>query len=130
MRGGADPARSEKKIDPVDGIPAVVRIGAFKREWARGREERRRRQEESLWDTDELSVRRLVERVNRHLERRHIPIHLVLIRDVNGYAIDVYDCTGNQQCTLVGDVLIDLSELPILLKNLEQETGILLDTVS
>ncbi|MGV1100923.1 hypothetical protein ACUUL3_16120 [Thiovibrio sp. JS02] len=125
-----DPYRTERKIDPVDGTQPVARIGAFKREWEQGREERRQGGEETFLATDELSVRRLIERVNTHLERRHILIHLVLIRDESGYAIDVYDCTGNEQCTIVGDVIIDLADLPVLLRNLEQETGILLDTVS
>lgn len=119
----------KKKIAPIDGLSQVARIGAFTREWQRNREERQRR-EQLLPLPEETSVRRLVAQVNSHLENQRIPIHLVLIKDERGYSLDVYDCTGNEQCAIIGDVAIDLNDLPALLKNLQQEAGILLDTVS
>jgi len=125
-----DPYRTEKKIDPIVGASPVLRIGAFKREWHRAREERRQGGRGPLPSGDEISLRRLIEGVNAHLERQNILIHLVLKKDENGYAIDVYDCSYNDCCTVVGDVVIDLDDLPELLIRLEQEAGILLDTVS
>ena len=120
---------AKKKIAPIDGLSQVARIGAFTREWQRNREDRRQ-QEQILPLPEETSVRRLVEQVNTHLENQRIPIHLVLIKDEHGYSLDVYDCTGNEQCAIIGDVVIDLNDLPALLKNLQQEAGILLDTIS
>ncbi len=125
-----DPYRSEKKVDPIDGLAPVARIGAFTREWQRNREERRRQAQALFPSTEETAVRRLVEQVNTHLENQKILIHLVLIKDKHGYSLDVYDCTGNERCTIIGDVVIDLNDLPVLLKNLQQEAGILLDTIS
>jgi len=125
-----DPYRKEKKVDPIDGITPVARIGAFKREWQRGKESRRHQEESLFLSPEETSVRRLVAQVNTHLENQNILIHLVLIKDENGYSLDVYDCTGNEQCSIIGDVVIDLNDLPVLLKNLQQEAGILLDTIS
>ena len=119
----------KKKIAPIDGLSQVARIGAFTREWQRNREDHRQ-QEQLLPLPEETSVRRLVEQVNTHLENQRIPIHLVLIKDEHGYSLDVYDCTGNEQCAIIGDVVIDLNDLPALLKNLQQEAGILLDTIS
>jgi hypothetical protein len=125
-----DPYRSEKKVDPIDGINRVARIGAFTREWQRNREERRQ-QEQALYPaTEETAVRRLVTQVNSHFENQKIPIHLVLIKSEHGYSLDVYDCTGDEQCSIIGDVVIDLNDLPVLLKNLQQEAGLLLDTIS
>ena len=124
-----DPYRTEKKVDPIGGLTPVARIGAFTREWRRNREERRQ-QGQILSSPEETSVRRLVDQVNTHLENQKILIHLVLIKDEHGYSLDVYDCTGNEQCSIIGDVVIDLNDLPVLLKNLQQEAGILLDTVS
>ena len=79
---------------------------------------------------EEASVRRLVDQVNAHLEAQQILIHLVLIKDDHGYGLDLYDCSTNEQCSIIGDVVIDLNDLPVLLKNLQQEAGILLDTIS
>lgn len=125
-----DPYRKEKKVEPIDGLAPVARIGAFKREWQRGKESRRHQEESLFLSPEETSVRRLVAQVNTHLENQNILIHLVLIKDENGYSLDVYDCTGNEQCSIIGDVVIDLNDLPVLLKNLQQEAGILLDTIS
>ena len=124
------PYRAEKKVDPIDGLTQVTRIGAFTRDWQRNREERRRQSQALFSPTEETSVRRLVAQVNAHLEKQKIFLHLVLIKDEHGYSLDVYDCTGNEQCSIIGDVVIDLSDLPVLLKNLQQEAGILLDTIS
>lgn len=124
-----DPYRKEKKVDPIDGLASVARIGAFKRDWQRNRGERRQ-QEQAFSSPEEASVRRLVQQVNTHLEHREIPLHLVLIKNMHGYALDLYDCTDETQCAIIGDVVIDLNDLPALLKNLQQEAGILLDTIS
>lgn len=125
-----DPYRKEKKVEPIDGLSPVARIGAFTREWQRNREGRRRQEQALLPSTEEVAVRRLVEQVNTHLENQKIPLHLVLIKDEHGYALDLYNCSGNEQCSVIGDVVIDLNDLPVLLKNLQQEAGILLDTIS
>ena len=125
-----DPYRREKKVDPIDGLSPVARISAFTREWQRNREERRQKEQTLFSSTEETAVRRLVEQVNTHLENQKILLHLVLIKDERGYSLDVYDCTGNEQCSIIGDAVIDLNDLPVLLKNLQQEAGILLDTIS
>ncbi len=125
-----NPYRRAKKVDPIDGLSHVARIGAFKREWQRDKNARRQ-QEQSLFPTsEEASIRRLVDQVNAHFETQQILIHLVLIKDQHGYALDLYDCSTNEQCSIIGDVVIDLNDLPVLLKNLQREAGILLDTVS
>jgi len=126
-----DPYRSEKKVDPIDdGLSPVARIGAFTREWQRNREERRQKEPPLFPSTEETTVRRLVEQVNTHLKTQKILLHLVLIKDEHGYSLDVYDCADNERCSIIGDVIIDLNDLPSLLKNLQQEAGILLDTIS
>jgi len=124
-----DPYRRKKKVEPIDNLSAVARIGAFTRDWQRNREDRRGQSTVSP-TPEEASVRHLVQQVNTHLENQNILIHLVLIKNQDGYSLDVYDCTGNEQCAIIGDVVIDLNDLPMLLKNLQQEAGILLDTIS
>jgi hypothetical protein len=125
-----DPYRQKKKVEAIDGINPVARIGAFKRDWRRHREEGREKKD-LFSSVDEKSVRRLVDNINVHLENQQILIHLVLVRDENGgYGLDVYDCTSGDRCSVIHDVIIDLDDLPILLRNLQQETGILVDTIS
>ena len=125
-----DPYRKEKKVDPIDGLSPVARIGAFTREWQRNREGRRQQEQALFSSTEETGVRRLVEQVNTHFATQKILIHLVLIKDEHGYSLDVYDCSGTEQCSIIGDAVIDLNDLPALLRNLQQEAGILLDTIS
>lgn len=124
-----DPYRKEKKVEPIDGLSPVARIGAFTREWQRNREGRRQ-QEQAFSSPEESAVRRLVEQVNTHFANQKILLHLVLIKDEHGYSLDVYDCSGKEQCSIIGDAVIDLNDLPALLRNLQQEAGILLDTIS
>lgn len=122
--------RLGKKVEPIDGLAPVARIGAFKRDWQRDREGRHRQEQDFLFSSEESSVRQLVEQVNTHLNNQKILLHLVLTKDERGYFLDVYDCSGNEQCSIIGDVNIDLNDLPALLRNLQQESGILLDTIS
>ncbi len=125
-----DPYKRGKKVEAIDSAHPVLRIGAFKREWQRSREEQDARRDKEKITADEATVRRLVGRVNEHLDKQNILLHLVLTCDDAGYAIDVYDCTSRDRCTVIRDIIIAPDELPILLRNLEQESGILLDTVS
>ncbi|HSR37069.1 MAG TPA: hypothetical protein VLL73_07780, partial [Desulfurivibrionaceae bacterium] len=76
------------------------------------------------------AVRHLVERVNLSLDDHRILLHLVLVRTDEGYVLDVYDCTGNEACTVVRDFEIAIADLPLLLRNLEEEAGLLIDTIS
>lgn len=124
--------KTAKKVEAVEGPMPVARIGAFKREWNRRRgEEQAGREPEAYSLTDEETIRKLLGRVNASLEEQRILLHLVLIRDEGGgFQLDVYDCTGADQCRIVKDMVVSLEDLPILLRNLEEETGILVDTIS
>lgn len=125
-----NPYRKQKKVDPIGGLAPVTRIGAFKHEWQRDKEGRRNPEASLNSFPEEGSLRNLVEQVNTHLEKQEILIHLVLIKDEHGFSLDIYDCSGSEQCSIIGDVVIDLNDLPVLLKNLQQQAGILLDTIS
>lgn len=126
-----DPYRTDRKVEAVDGTPPIARIGAFKREWNRRRGTDQQAGRVAALSSEEAeSVRLLVERVNLSLEDHRIMLHLVLVRTEEGFAVDVYDCTGNEACTVVRDFEIAPSDLPLLLRNLEEEAGLLIDTVS
>lgn len=126
-----EPYKADKKVEAVDGPMPVARIGAFKREWNRRRGEEQAAQErENFLTADEETIKKMVARVNNRLEEQQIQLHLLVIKGDDGYMIDVYDCTSGDRCTIVRDIVIDLEDLPILLRNLEEETGILVDTIS
>lgn len=121
----------ERKAEPVDALSPPARIGRFRKVWRRYRQRATsRRKKVLLSPAAERDVRSLIDTVNSHLDRNNIQIHLVLMQDEKGYALDVYDCTDNQVCRIVRDIVIDLDELPVLLGNLQEETGLLVDIVS
>jgi hypothetical protein len=121
--------RADKKVGTLEGPLPVARIEAFMREWGRRRGEGQPRTKFS--STDDETIKKMLDRVNTRLEEQRIPLHLLLINDADrGYLIDVYDCTGEDRCSIVRDIVIDPDDLPLLLRNLEEETGILVDTVS
>lgn len=127
-----DPFRSaDRKVEAVDTVPPIARIGAFKREWSRRREgNKEEAQPVPLGPEEAEAIRLLVDRVNTSLEDHQIMLHLVLIRTTDGYVLDVYDCTGEDACAVVRDFVVALDDLPALLRNLEEASGLLIDTIS
>lgn len=127
-----DPYRADRKVEAVDGTPPIARIGAFKREWnrRRGAAAHPLSRAVALTPDEADAVRLLVERVNLSLDDHRIMLHLMLIHSDAGYSVDIYDCTGNEACTVVRDFELALTDLPLLLRNLEEEAGLLIDTVS
>lgn len=127
-----DPYRKERKVEATDGITPIARIGAFTQHWNREREgeESPRHPRRQLTPNEESELRHLLTQANTGLEQRHILLRLVLTKDETGYALDVYDCTNDDICQVVGDLVISLDDLPALLRNLEEQSGLLIDTVS
>lgn len=112
---------------PVNEIRTIDQL-LYVKEW--GRERKRREREMLPLDEDGLSrIRKLTERVNENLEACGILIHLVLIEDENGFALDVYDCSSGDMCQVIHDIEVGLDELPKLLVRLQMEAGIMFDTV-
>lgn len=125
-----DAYRAGRKVEAVDGSQPVFRIGAFKREWDRRRGAAQQPRRPGMLSPEEAeAVRQLVERVNANLDDHHILLHLVLVQTEEGVSVEVYDCTGQDACTVMRDFEIAVSDLPLLLRNLEEESGLLIDTV-
>ena len=127
-----DPFVSERQVNTVDGVNPVHPIGAYLREWQRRRRgmQRTEREPVPLPASREKAVKRLIERVNEHFGQRQIKLRLVLTKEVDGYSLDVYDCASDQASTIIRDIVVGVDELPHLLRNLQDEAGILIDTVS
>lgn len=127
-----DPFKTERQVDSIDQVNPVHPIGAYLREWQRRRRggQRTEREPVPLPINREKASRRLIDRINEHLEQRNIQLHLTLVKEDDGYTLDVYDCSSDQACTIIRDIVISVDELPALLRNLQDEAGILIDTVS
>lgn len=123
--------RQERKVVPVDAVASAARLGVFKREWERDRDEARpspRRQ--YLNAEEEREVRSLVAQANRGFERNDIFLRLLLTKTADGYLLDIYDCASDEVSLIITDLTITIDELPTLLRNLEKEMGLLVDTVT
>ncbi|MBU0729904.1 MAG: hypothetical protein KKE17_13035 [Proteobacteria bacterium] len=127
----SSPEELRKDMDPAERAAHVKRIDRFSGAWNR----RKSREDKpgkriALSEAEQNDVRNMIDRVNQNLESHGIMIHLVLIKDNDGFFLDVYDCTNEHVCTIVRDMVIDLDELPHLLANLHHETGLIVDTLS
>ena len=125
------PAPKRPDLTPVEKVAAATPVDRLLRRWRRPKERpREERRRAVLSQTDTSDVRAMIARVNNDFHRHEVPVRLVLIQEEDGFVIDVYDCHDDVACRIIGDLIIDLEDLPILLRNLERESGILLDTIS
>ncbi len=121
----------EKVLHPIIAASAIARVKRFKKEVGRKLGgEKRDRDQRLLTSANYRTLREMVEHVNSNLEKNGILVHLVLSKDADGLAVDVYDCTSNQVCEIVSDIVIALDDLPLLIRKLQQETGFVVDTIS
>ena len=128
-----DPGK-KRQVERIDTITPVLPVRRFKR----SPDKRRKKQdrilirgiEGSLPEGVERTLHILIDKVNRNFLAHHIDIHLSLVRENHGYELNVYDCTGNRSCLLIREDEIQLDDLPNLLRNLQSQSGILIDTVS
>ncbi len=124
------PAPKPKPPQEVDAAPAVAKIQFFKREWKRRRWAYEKIVAKGPISKEEKSIRSLVDRVNEDLEKAAVRIHLTLIKQENDYLLEIYDCSEKDVCKKIEDVTVPFDDLPHLIKNLQEEAGILIDTIS
>ncbi|MDH3392460.1 MAG: hypothetical protein OEL66_00505 [Desulfobulbaceae bacterium] len=125
------PVAKRRDLWPVEKVSAATPVDELMKRWRRPRERQgEERRKAQLTKTAKADVRAMIAKANNDFHRQEVPIRLVLVQDEDGYVIDVYDCHDDDACRIVGDLVIDLDDLPTLLRNLERESGILLDTIS
>lgn len=106
----------------------ILPVNHYTRRWEKGKNRPYLEEDgENPPDETERDLLLLIQQVNDNLKKSHVPIHLGLVREKNGYALDIYDCTDGFSCKLIKDDTIHLQDLPGLLKNLQQKAGILID---
>lgn len=125
-----EPESKPRTAEQVDDLRPVAKVRYFRRQWIRRRWEYGKSVEGALVPTAEKSVRRLIDKVNQDLERQNVKIHLRLLKEEENYLLDIYDCSDNKVCNIIGDLIIPLDDLPHFIKNLQEEAGVLLDTTT
>lgn len=118
-------------IEPTVAVQDFHTLGKLfaRREQGKEREGRPGRRMVSL---DQAAVReacRLVAQINSQMEAQGTMIHLVLVADEDGFAIDLYDCSDSTVSRCIHDISIGVNDLQILLARLTQKTGIMVDTM-
>jgi hypothetical protein len=123
-----DTGESPLTIREIEGLDPVLPINRYRKKWRKG-ENRHYAEEaaEGLTDAAERALHHLVHQVNQNLQNADIDLHLGLVREERGYALDIYDCTSGFICERVKEEAIHINDLPNMLKNLQQEAGILID---
>lgn len=126
----AEPAPAAADVLPAMPIASLLALGRLilRREWEQEKREEHPKNSANPALPTERSIQLLMEKVNEHMAARGIPLRLVLARDDQDYSVDIYDCSDKEMCRIVQDILLNLEELPTLLANLQQESGILVDT--
>lgn len=78
----------------------------------------------------ERSIRFTLGLANEDIAASGLPLHLVFAKHEEEFAVDVYDCSDNEACRLSYEVPVALQDLPRTLGNIQQETGIIVNTES
>ena len=121
--------RSISPTVPVTESRAIDRLIKRQSSNLEGREKKRQRSMEPLTQNAAGNLRLMVDQVNSNLAACGIPIHLVIAKDDDGFAIDIYNCSDGEACRIIHDLNITVNELPSLLARLQQEAGLLVDRV-
>ena len=125
------PTPIRKDLSPVEKVVAATPVDKLLKRWRRTKERQGEgRRKAPLTQEAKNDVRTLITKTNTDLQLQSLPIRLVLTEEDDGYVIDIYDCHDANACRIIGDLTINLDELPVLLRNLDRESGILVDTIS
>ena len=130
----SDPAPIRKDIHPPLPIGRVRPVDplVLRQEWAKRKKNKHndsdaREYTQSRPPLAEKSIRDLIAQTNEDLAASGVPIHLALVKNEEGFTLDVYDCSDNMVCTLSQEVPLDLNNLLTILDTLEHEDGIIVN---
>jgi hypothetical protein len=113
------------RVRPVD--PMVLRQEWEKRKKTKRKEAGQAEETEPRTPLAEKAIRDLVRQANEDLTASGVPLQLVLIKNEEGFALDIYDCADDAVCEVEQEVPIDLNNLLTVLDNLEHEAGIIVN---
>lgn len=123
--------QSPRKTEPAEKISPVIRVRHLKKEWPRRPfPGRGRQQKEAENEVGLLALRQMIDKINADFERGGIAIHLRLQKAEGTVILEIYDCSNGTVCEVLKDREITPAELSSALVTLQQETGLVIDTVS
>lgn len=123
-----DTGESPLRLKAIPGMEPMLPVNHYTRKWQRDKNKPSfEKFEETQPDQTEKNLHLLINQVNENLDKLNIAIHISLVRHETGYSLDIYDCTNNFICQLIKDKAIHITDLPQMLRNLQEEAGILID---
>ena len=126
-----DTGEAPLKLREIPGISPVLPLRYIEKKYRQGTgfnyiEE----VEESLPEGAEKTLQALIIEANQDFIARGVDIHLGLKKTDAEYELDIYDCTDGNVCKLVKDDAVHIEDLVSLVRNLQKESGILIDTTA
>ncbi|MFP3982579.1 MAG: hypothetical protein ACLFV2_02670 [Desulfurivibrionaceae bacterium] len=121
----------EKPIRPqrVEEVTPVVSLNHMARLWRRRRGRRYLGEEDEKFLSEmEKNLQTAVDQINENFQANNIDIHLSVARVRNKYVLDIYDCSDQRLCRLIGKKGVDLDDLPEFFRRLQEKVGVVLDT--
>ncbi|MBC8318003.1 MAG: hypothetical protein H8E41_08855 [Desulfobulbaceae bacterium] len=124
-----DTGESPLKVSEIPGVSPTLPINFIRKQYRHGTGTGYLETvDDTLPEGAERALQFLILQANSDFASHGIDIHLGLVKSGEGYKLDIYDCTDGHVCNLIKDNIIHIEELPVLIRNLQQEAGILLDT--
>lgn len=131
-RRRVDTGEAPLKIREIPGLSPTMAINYFQKQYRHGTgtTSSLETRDEILLEGAERSLQLLIIQANNDFSSHGVDIHLGLVKSSEGYELDIYDCTDGHVCKLIKDDTIHIEKLPGLIRNLQQEAGLLLDTTA
>lgn len=122
---GEEPIRPHR----IEDITPVVSLNHMARLWKRRRGRSYLKEKEFLSEAEE-NLQSVVDQVNENFQVNNMDIHLNVARIRNKYVLDIYDCSDQRLCRLIGKRGVSLEDLPEFLRRLQEKVGLVLNTTA
>lgn len=131
-----EPGPIRRDIHPAVPIGRVRRVDplVLRQEWEKRKRNRRHEGGHpggelaaSRPPLAEKTIREIIRQANDDLAASGVPLHLVLARTAEGFALDVYECLDEAMCEMTQEIPLDFKDLWTVLDNIEHETGIIVN---
>lgn len=128
-RPRVDTGEKPIRLNKVEEVTPTVSLNHMARLWRRRRGRRYLGEEDEKFLSEmEKSLQSAVDQINENFQANSIDIHLSVARVRNKYVLDIYDCSDQRLCRLIGKKGVGLDEIPEFLHRLQEQVGVVMDT--